>query len=574
MKKYSLICILSIFISAFVSCGNSVKVSSLQFGDSSLIALSPAAVNAMVPENTEDGGMFFKFSEEQYALVRSLYNEKGLKAAKFLLDSNGEMSQSFQAGLLYSDDFDDDGKILSELDRRPEVKGSFAKTKSDKVELILVSRKIPRGFYVVADAKVSVASFDFARPQLGFDLSSEVPVFAFGYDGGSLPSDYSQYDFAQMQELFPAVNSTEGVMPYIELGFKKPDSYGDQVDQAFVSVQYGSDRFTVNQSPIQQKLVLQTSAFTSKNVILKVDENADLVNCIMMKENKTSMGSEKVIEPFATDLGFILEWPKKNWRSKDYELFQWNLFPEVLFFDFANYDVQSLFFTRMAYFVEKEGYKGTLQSDQFCMTHHGYNAHDYKAVDMARFFTKAVEENFSLNEQELTLRSILLHNKIIISQSDGTFKAGNGAVISISRESPRDTRVQLMAHESWHGIFFSSEEFRNFIDGEFNAFCPVCWKFLEIYFKTQPGLNYDITDDYLMKNEFMSYLMQKSVYGTRDYWRTRADWNSVNAYSPSQAVHVRSNNAADIKDATQRMSDWVFEKYGLQAGKAWLCTRK
>ncbi|MBQ1822749.1 MAG: hypothetical protein II123_04840, partial [Lachnospiraceae bacterium] len=79
-------------------------------------------------------------------------------------------------------------------------------------------------------------------------------------------------------------------------------------------------------------------------------------------------------------------------------------------------------------FVEKNGYKGTLVSDDFVREKHGYNAHDYKGDDIARFFNLVNEKNFRINAREKMLRQILLDNGIILNNGDGTYSGGKGAV--------------------------------------------------------------------------------------------------------------------------------------------------
>lgn len=579
MKKIFFTMIFSIMILPFISCkGKNSGYSRLLYEGEALMALSPDALNAYVDKKSAGGDMFFKFTQKQSEEIIRLFTEEQLNSVQVKLEkmddiSSPEQKGSFTVGLLYKDDFDEKGKLKAELSPRGLIKGNFSDYDKKSLSLVMASRKVPAGFFVHGDTGIKVAEFNMTESVLGFEVSDEQILFAFGYDGGELQTSFDSADFVAAGDLFPSFNSTEGVMPKIELSFKKLSDYGNESNPVIVKAKYGKENFSISMSPALEKLILQTSSFESKNSIFSLGENSSLITAILMKGNPKSMGSERVIEPFETDLGFVPSWPVKNWRTEKYELYQWNLFPRVLFFDFKDYATQSRFFTRMAYFVEKEGYKGTLQNDQFVATHRGYNAHDYKAIDMAAFFSKAVKDNFPLNEEEMLLRTILVHNKILVPEADGTFSASEGSVISISRETAAATRIQLMAHESWHGIFFSSQNFRDFVKEEYENRDKVTWNFMKIYFTTQ-NLGYDVNDEYLMMNEYMAYHMQRSVEASRQYWLDRASWANVAAAAPSQSVYVKNSKGQRIVDQSQRFSDYVFKNWGLRSGKAWLCERE
>ena len=55
----------------------------------------------------------------------------------------------------------------------------------------------------------------------------------------------------------------------------------------------------------------------------------------------------------------------------------------------ASYEIQDAFFKRLAFFVEKAGHAGRIESLSALGGLHGYNAHDYRAEDLARFFDTA-----------------------------------------------------------------------------------------------------------------------------------------------------------------------------------------
>ena len=158
--------------------------------------------------------------------------------------------------------------------------------------------------------------------------------------------------------------------------------------------------------------------------------------------------------PIPADPGMILTWDRGTWRRPDFELYAWDRFPRVLIFDTATYDVQDGLFNRLAFFVEKAGYRDTIEDPSALEGKHGYNAHDYRAEDLARFFTAAAQKGISLTPGETELEQILEENDLIRRTATG-FAPGDGAVISISRSSSTILRRLLLSHESAHGEFFT-----------------------------------------------------------------------------------------------------------------------
>ena len=283
--------------------------------------------------------------------------------------------------------------------------------------------------------------------------------------------------------------------------------------------------------------------------------------------------NNEIFVPIRTDPGLILKWNVSNWRNVDYELFEWDRFPGVLYFDTRNYTVQDNFFRRLAFFAEKEGYKGRLLTNEELGNMHGFNALDYRPETLADFYNLATNTNFTLNYEEELLKKILIKNGILIADGQNV-KAGQGAILSISRESWEGQRFQLLAHEAWHTLFFIDEEFRNYVAAVYYTMDPSSLEFLQDYFRSQPTLGYDTSDDYLMKNEFMAYILQQAVNATAPYFVTRAGWGSVMAYTPELASYVRSTKGKGFEEAAKALNEFVFDKYGLVAGNVSLVQRQ
>ena len=209
--------------------------------------------------------------------------------------------------------------------------------------------------------------------------------------------------------------------------------------------------------------------------------------------------------PIPADPGTILTWDRSQWRRPEFELFSWDRYPGVLIFDTASYDVQDDLFNRLAFFVEKAGHVGAIPSPASLAGLHGYNAHDYRAPDLARFFSVVKESGVQLTAGETRLRDILVNAGEIVSSGSG-YAAGTGSVLSISRESSPILRFLLLTHESFHGILFSLPEFQHDVEQIWNDLSPVEQEVWRAFLASR---GYDATDHYLVVNEFQAYLFQQ-----------------------------------------------------------------
>jgi len=249
--------------------------------------------------------------------------------------------------------------------------------------------------------------------------------------------------------------------------------------------------------------------------------------------------------PLPADPGAVLLYDPDYWRQKDYELFSWARFPEILIMDTASYQVQSRFYKRLAFFVEKRGYRGRLVSNEEFEDLHGFNAHDYRAQDLARFFQAAREENFSLNPEEELLKEILLGNGII--RDEGTINPGRGGILSISRSSYPLLRRHLLTHECYHGLFFSLPEFRQAASEAWERLSENEKEFWRLFFR---WVGYDTEDPYLTVNEYQAYLFQQPRSGVQYYFATLTASRLISSY-PEQAARVREFLRSDPDSFTR-----------------------
>jgi hypothetical protein len=279
-------------------------------------------------------------------------------------------------------------------------------------------------------------------------------------------------------------------------------------------------------------------------------------------------------EPIAADPGIALSWPLERWRDSRYEVFRWERFPSLLIFDFADYAIQDLMLKRLAFFVEKTGFRGRLAPDAEIAALHGWNAHDYRAVDLARFFRTAHELNFPLLEVERELEQILLNNGVIRNVG-GMIQEGEGGIISISRESEDYLRVRFMAHEGFHGLFFIDEDFRNFSRNRWQQLPTDAKRFITSFFQYQ---SYDTTDEYLLINEFMAYTLQQPIIQSAFYFgqslpsRLEGSWRRADLPEKNPASNSWPSLAGAFTREAEAFSAYVGNRWGLSAGRVHLVT--
>lgn len=521
-----------------------------------------------VVESSSEQVRFFEFTADQKGAIQNFFEKNG--DASLLIQilpvkvraAENEAGDSLIFGFFY-----DSAAKRSEINSVPVVTETLQKYNGSAFALAFCfSREngVPEGFFVKTASKIKITSAQILRAFIGHDFSGEVPVFAFAPNGGA---NNGTDDFRGASLAFNSINSREGLMPTITVKFR--DSTGSQ------KLAFDGEVLFIrrNEEPVQIPTAALKSPFS---VVTYPDEEQYPVSVLLTASNPnllTFTSRKNVVTPIKVDPGLIMKWPRNNWRGNDYELFEWDRFPGVLFFDVSTYAVQDDFFRRLAFFVEKAGFKGRLLSDSELKGKHGYNAHDYKADDLARFFEKARVEHFPLNEKELLLRQILAHNGVIQILSSGEVVAGSGAAISISQESPDYLRSRFIAHEGWHGIFFIDEEFRNTVASIYYTIDPNTLAYLRRYFQVTPSLNYDVNDDYLMKNEFMAYLLQQSVSQTAKYFVDMASREHSQQLAKRQADYIIQTGGAGFEGAARLLDEYVSDRWNLNAGRVWIITR-
>lgn len=268
-------------------------------------------------------------------------------------------------------------------------------------------------------------------------------------------------------------------------------------------------------------------------------------------------------EPIPADPGTVLHYPAEEWRNEAYEVFAWNLFPKMLIFDTRDYGVQADFFKRLAFFVEKEGYTGQLLSNDELEGRHGWNAHDYRSIDLAAFFQAAKDRRFPLNERERELRAILLENEILrFDQEHGLYLPVEGGCISISRSSTETLRDLFMVHEAIHGIFFSSEAYREAAFRFWEELSEGERTYWELLFS---WMSYDTGNLYLTVNELQAYLLQRPAEQAEYYFRNHRAVPAMkaNPEKGKSAAEFLEAPGEPFKERAEEARNLLYETTGI-----------
>ncbi len=273
------------------------------------------------------------------------------------------------------------------------------------------------------------------------------------------------------------------------------------------------------------------------------------------------------LEPIEAHPLAVLSSDPASFRRGRYELFSWKELPGILVFRFKDYAAQDDYLKRLAFFVEKKGFRGRLARDEEIRGLHGWNAHDYRARDLGRFFAKAEAEGFPLNASEIELRDLLLSSGHLIRGGNGIEGADDRAIVSTSPASGAAMERRFMAHELYHGIYFTDPEFRAAA--------------AELWARTDPGVKdyvleyfdykeYALDDEDLMVNELASYFLQQPPAEAPAYFAT-----TVAGYlEADRGGDGRfKKRAIELKEKfieTGKAYEALAEKlYGFAAGRAW-----
>jgi hypothetical protein len=418
------------------------------------------------------------------------------------------------------------------------------------------------------DSKVSVAclAVESEKGASPFEIRSVEVVPAFrGIESGRgrfrVSSNFTLakgdgYSEFTIKKPFPgAARATGGNRPGILLEYGKPSKPAAM--RINVRLRDGSERsYKLRSHPSGTRTALDESVVPvdAEVLTLRVPDGVEVKDFYA-----TRLGDS---DYRLADLGRVInaEGPISN-----YELYRWDMLPAVLVFDFKDYATQDRYLKRIAFFVEKIGYRGVLAGDETISALHGWNAHDYRAEDLAAFFQAVRDRNFPIDAEERELEGVLLDSGIL-RDAGGKLSAGTGAMISISRESSDYLRWTFAVHESTHGVFFADPEYRSFVRKLWSSVGPdEKW-----FWKTYLGwAAYDIGSDYLIGNEFQAYLLQQPKDKAEEYFSKRKADELLEKHEElrPRVEEYMKKYGKSFADRAGQLESWLYAKYGIEAGR-------
>ncbi len=401
-----------------------------------------------------------------------------------------------------------------------------------------------------------ITSISFSRCETGWNTDSNAYWSGFGHEGGI--RIYREKGPVQLDrgELATFTFSASG------------DTLGTPIHPHRSAFSAGPLSFGWRASPVAHIARIYAEQLDELPALITPETGTEHLTGVRISSSSFLLDDSNT--PIPLDPHAIITWPQRTWRNPEREIFSWDRFPSILIFDTVDYAVQARYFKRLAFFVEKAGYVGRLMKDSDIDHLHGFNAHDYQAKSLAAFFTKAEQEKFTLNRYELELRSILLENGIIVA-GEGDYLPGTGAVLSFSRESVSYLRYLFMAHEGFHGLYFTDESFRNEMHQFYTAMDTRAVDFLETYFSIVDTLGYDRTDQFLMENECMAYTLQQPLNRVSDYFSGIIRERFTRYGGPDElADYIEQSAAEDFVRLGENLEAYVFSRWALAGGRVGL----
>jgi len=263
------------------------------------------------------------------------------------------------------------------------------------------------------------------------------------------------------------------------------------------------------------------------------------------------------------DPGFLVYRAPLN--DKPYYVARWDLRPEVLLFLFKDYATQDRYLKRLAFFVEKMGFVGRLAQDSEIADLHGWNAHDYRPEDLARFFDTAATQKFSLSAEETELRELLIKEGVIV-KSGAKIAPGKGAIVSIAQESPAYLQYRFLAHELSHALFFTDSRYRDLVLSLYQQLTDDEKWFLIRYFR---WMRYNVDSSYLMANEMQAYLVQQPLNDLEKYFSsTLGDRLAKEHPELADAIQgYMQQHLSALVAAARQLGSYLQSSYGFEPGR-------
>ena len=329
----------------------------------------------------------------------------------------------------------------------------------------------------------------------------------------------------------------------------------------------GKDRIYTYRNLKDNTVTFYTASigFVPANITVEqFDTGLDMMGSVEMKE--IALDGKAPMTPLPADFKQILEYNSNQWRYSDWEVYSWESFPGILIIDFQNFNIQSHMLKRLSYFVEKRGYTGKIHSFTRLSGKTDWNAHNYKAKDLAAFFTEAVRSGAVLTSAESYLRELLLANGIIEKSGEGYSGGEDKGIVSVSQESTPHVRALLLTHEGYHGLFYAAPGLKELVYDLWDKLIPEAQEMWVDYLKSADVWNYDYKNGYLLRNEMLGYMMQQKDFA--EYFDNMM-FPRLLKRIPDKAEHYQQNRDVARQaflDTAAKIGDFLLKEYNLSPG--------
>jgi hypothetical protein len=189
--------------------------------------------------------------------------------------------------------------------------------------------------------------------------------------------------------------------------------------------------------------------------------------------------------------------------------------PDIVVIDFPTLTEQGLTLNRVAALIEKANLPRDRVLDDVDLNQAIYDCgdtiesyyygHDYKAADLAKFFTLADADHIQLNPHEVWLKSLL--TQLGWLAGDSLAPNANGAIITLPAAVPPidpHMRAVILHHEISHGAFYTIPAYAAYATNFWTSLSPQDQAAFTGFLGRQ---GYDTSNTELMLNETQAYLI-------------------------------------------------------------------
>ncbi|BCR21955.1 hypothetical protein [Borrelia sp. HM] len=263
-----------------------------------------------------------------------------------------------------------------------------------------------------------------------------------------------------------------------------------------------------------QKIVLSNvikyTSLENENDEIKFTRNNNMIQIVTIGYINMNTYYD-INKPINSDLKFILNYKKSNYRRNTFELFNLISEPNIYILKFKNLKYQSLMLKRIAFFTEKKEFRGILLSNNELENKIGWRGHDYRLQDIIIFFNTAQKSNIKLNQEEIILKNLIILNKLAYMENN-ILKIKDKSINVAFAAYPEDEtilsidQITIFMHEILHMYYFIDNDFNKAIYNFWNN--NVSQEDKQVWIQFLDSKDYDTNYQYLVINEFYAYISQ------------------------------------------------------------------